>query len=169
MGFYIANGFGDSVNEPSADQMRHFLRKLDRTDVEHGAAWLATDERLALEWNGDGRLVFDREPQGVRHLLAVPLERVVQLWLALASGRLDDVEASPWKPGNGFVIAPERKRELEASQRASDRAFYESLGIERADTPCRSTGCARGAVTYSVLCRVHHFASVRGRPSPFDD
>jgi hypothetical protein len=59
MGFHIANGFGDSLKAPTVEQMRAFLDDLDITDEEHGAAWLSTDEGLSLEWNGDGRLVFD--------------------------------------------------------------------------------------------------------------
>jgi hypothetical protein len=50
-----------------------------------------------------------------------------------------------------------------------DREFFDILGAERQDTPCRRVGCSRGAITLSVLCRKHHFESIRGRPCPFDD
>jgi hypothetical protein len=50
-----------------------------------------------------------------------------------------------------------------------DRQFYELLGPERTDRPCRHEGCPRGAVSLSALCRVHHFESIRGRVSPFVD
>lgn len=50
-----------------------------------------------------------------------------------------------------------------------DRKFYDSLGPERADVPCREPGCTRGAITYSVLCRPHHFENVRRKVSPFKD
>jgi hypothetical protein len=50
-----------------------------------------------------------------------------------------------------------------------DREFYEALGGERADVPCRSPGCARGAVKLSALCRVHHFEQVQQRACPFSD
>jgi hypothetical protein len=33
----------------------------------------------------------------------------------------------------------------------------------------RRDGCARGAVPFSVLCRPHHFESIKKRPSPFHD
>jgi hypothetical protein len=48
-----------------------------------------------------------------------------------------------------------------------DREFYDSLGPERADVPCRKPACTRGAVAYSVLCRPHHFESVKRKVSPF--
>lgn len=49
------------------------------------------------------------------------------------------------------------------------RDFYESLGHERPDVPCRSTGCMRGAIALSVLCKRHHFESVQNRPCPVRD
>ncbi|HYC59570.1 MAG TPA: hypothetical protein VEK79_08385 [Thermoanaerobaculia bacterium] len=48
-----------------------------------------------------------------------------------------------------------------------DRKFYDSLGPERADVPCRGPACTRGAVAYSVLCRPHHFESIKRKVSPF--
>jgi hypothetical protein len=53
--------------------------------------------------------------------------------------------------------------------RRRDRAFYDLLGPERTDLPCRRTGCSRGAVTQSVLCRVHHCELFRERRWPVDD
>jgi hypothetical protein len=50
-----------------------------------------------------------------------------------------------------------------------DRKFYDSLGPERADVPCREPGCPRGAIAYSVLCRPHHFENVKRKVSPFTD
>jgi hypothetical protein len=50
-----------------------------------------------------------------------------------------------------------------------DRSFYDSLGLEDASKKCRRDGCQRGVVSLSVLCRVHHFESVRGKKCPFDD
>jgi hypothetical protein len=50
-----------------------------------------------------------------------------------------------------------------------DREFYESLGPENMETPCRCEGCPRGAVKYSVFCRIHHFESIRKKDCPFDD
>jgi hypothetical protein len=48
-----------------------------------------------------------------------------------------------------------------------DLAFYDGLGLERSDQPCRKEGCLRGAVAQSVYCRVHHFEMVKGEPCPF--
>jgi len=49
-----------------------------------------------------------------------------------------------------------------------DRTFYDSLGPERADVPCKEPACTRGSVAYSVLCRPHHFESIKRKASPFN-
>jgi hypothetical protein len=167
--YYIETGLGDSVDEPTPEQMLRVLEALDPGDEEHGAAWVGTTDDTSMEWNVDGRMVYSRPRRRVlRHLLGVSRDRAVDLWVLLAAGRFEDLEAEPWKPGNGFVMTPERQREIDAASLAVDRGFYDSLGPERANTPCRRAGCKRGAVELSVLCRPHHFESLRGRPSPFD-
>jgi hypothetical protein len=52
---------------------------------------------------------------------------------------------------------------------AVDRKFYDSLGSERSDVACAAAGCTRGAITLSVLCKVHHFEQIKRRPCPFSD
>lgn len=52
---------------------------------------------------------------------------------------------------------------------AFDREFYDSLGSENIETPCRHENCPRGVVKYSVFCRVHHFESIRKTNCPFND
>jgi hypothetical protein len=54
-------------------------------------------------------------------------------------------------------------------RRRLDREFYDALGAERSDVPCRKEGCTQGAVAQSVFCRAHHFEMVRWRPCPFTD
>jgi hypothetical protein len=53
--------------------------------------------------------------------------------------------------------------------RRLDREFCQRLGPENPAKPCRREGCNRGAVNLSVVCRKHHFESIRKRPYPFDD
>jgi hypothetical protein len=57
---------------------------------------------------------------------------------------------------------------LEETHRVLDRELYDLLGDER-DVPCKRVGCTRGAIVLGVLCRPHHFESIRGRTCPFDD
>ena len=168
MGCYICNGLGESAHEPSRDVMWRFLSALDPRDEEHGAAWVATDDGIALEYSVDGRLVYSRrDPRALRHMNDVPTARVLELWLALAAGDLAWIDACPWRDGNGFIWTEEKQRAMEAGEAALDRQFYDSLGAERPEVPCASRGCSRGAVLFSVLCRCHHFEQVRGKPCPF--
>ena len=174
MAFSIANGMGDSIDEPSPAQMRKFLVDVDTTDEEHGAAWLSTDDHV-LEWSGahGGLLVFSstsaESNDESRHLVDVPRERTLELWQMLAEGRLGELERQAWLPGNGWRPDPERDARFAAALRDADRAFYESLGAERTGTRCQRESCARGAVHFSVFCRPHHFESVRSKTCPFDD
>jgi hypothetical protein len=54
------------------------------------------------------------------------------------------------------------------TQRQLDLEFFNCLGEERADVPCREPGCARGAVRLSAFCRTHHFENTKKRPCPFE-
>ena len=56
-----------------------------------------------------------------------------------------------------------------AATLAVNRKFYDTLGEERADVPCHSPGCRKGAIPLSVMCRRHHFEQLMRRPCPFDD
>jgi hypothetical protein len=56
-----------------------------------------------------------------------------------------------------------------AVQSKGDRKFYDLLGEERPGEACRRPGCTRGAISQSILCRPHHFESIRCRRCPFDD
>jgi hypothetical protein len=51
--------------------------------------------------------------------------------------------------------------------RRLDREFFDALGPERAGTACKIVTCARGRISQSVFCRVHHFESVKRKPCPF--
>lgn len=172
MHFHVCNGLGDSIDAPSVEQMRAFLDDLDPNDEEHGAAWLTNDDEVSLEYEVGGNLCFSRGDAHC-HLPKVTKEKVLELWIALSRGELAVLEREDWQPGFRAPMSPEdreaRERVFAASQLASDREFYDTLGLERPATPCRHPGCDRGSVSLSVFCRPHHFASIRGRTCPFND
>jgi hypothetical protein len=58
---------------------------------------------------------------------------------------------------------------VEDSQTRLDRKWYESLGPEDSVRLCKRSGCKRGSVPMSVLCKPHHFEMVRRRECPFND
>jgi hypothetical protein len=131
--------------------------------MEHGAAWLSTDDHV-LEWSGanGGLLVFStttaQRSDGSRHLVDVSRERTLELWQMLAEGRLGELERQPWLPGNGWRPDPQREARLAGATRDAERAFYESLGAERttraasaraADAARSSGACSAGLITSS--------------------
>jgi hypothetical protein len=82
-----------------------------------------------------------------------------------ADALLSPAEPTVHPTSQEFEELPRNK----AARLRLDREFYEALGPERPDVPCRSPGCGRGAVALSVMCRRHHFEQVMGRPCPFDN
>lgn len=153
--------------------MRRFPDGIDPADEEHGAAWISDDFGNTLELNGDGTLVFDRDDSAPRHMPRVSKGRALALWLLLAQGLFDELEREPWQPGSRPSIPPEeaelRKRAIAQQRLETDRRFYDSLGPEDGSPACRRDGCSRRTLLNSVLYRVHHFRSIRGRPCPFTD
>jgi len=68
-----------------------------------------------------------------------------------------------WLPEPGAAEPPP----WEEAKLKLDREFFESLGPERMDVPCRTEGCMKGAVQHSVFCRRHHFEMVKKDCCPF--
>ena len=168
----MTNGFGDSLDAPSAGEMLEFLKALPPDDAEHGAAWLTDASGNSLEFEVAGNLAFT-SASGTRHLCRVSVERVVELWSLLASGDHAALEREPWQPGPRPPLSPDERRahELRFAEfgRTQDRNFYDRLGVEDPSSPCRQPGCARGRVAQSTLCRVHHYENVLGKPCTFRD
>jgi hypothetical protein len=70
-----------------------------------------------------------------------------------------------WLPSPGAADPPP----WEETKKKLDREFFEALGVERSDVPCRSGGCQRGAIHQSVLCRIHHYEMIKKEPCPFTE
>ncbi len=173
MAYYICNGGGDSEDSPTQEQMIQFLAKLDPYDHEHCAAWLADDDGNSLEFSICGNLRFDRIDHEPRYLFPVTKEQTLLLWLQLAAGSFDELERQVWQPGSHPPLSKEdaekRNQELAEWRLQQDRVFYDSLDQEDPSKACRSPGCNRGTVKFSVFCRRHHFENVQNRPCPFED
>jgi hypothetical protein len=173
MSSFLANPWGLSIEDPSPDAMVEVLSAIDPDDEEHGAAWLADGDGRCLEMNGNGVLVWDVPDQPPRHMVGLDARAALQLWLKLAQGFVAEIDAEPWQPGSRPRLTSEQQAERELERHRveleHDRACYDLLGAERADTACRRPGCSRGAVHQSVLCRPHHFESIQGKPCPFAD
>ncbi len=169
MAYHVTTRWGGDEVNVSEPRLREVLAELDADDDEHTSVSLTHDSEWTLAAFPGGLLIWEHLEDGEpRHMNCVSRERVLRLWLELADGNLQAIEAEPWLAGY-----PESDRE-EASKAASEqylkaaRAFYDSLGEERTNQPCRKDGCTRGAVELSVFCRPHHYESLRHDPCPFD-
>jgi hypothetical protein len=105
MSSYLHYRWGDDATDPTVEQMQAALAQFDVDDHEHPDCWVTHNESSwSLAAFGSGLVVWenielpDSKP---RHMRNVPRLRVLELWKAVASGRLDEVEKEPWLPGYG--------------------------------------------------------------------
>ncbi len=68
-----------------------------------------------------------------------------------------------WLPEPGAPEPPP----LEEVKLRLDREFFDGLGEERPEVSCKAQACSKGAVQYSIFCRIHHFEMVGKKPCPF--
>ena len=173
--YIVQTRWGSSEEAPTKERLREILRELDQKDPEHPDAWLTHESGWTLAVHEDGRVVLDNAEsrEAPRHLAAVEREKALWMWLRLARGDLAEIERLPWQPGYGPPIdAEERTRRDEAARQATlalHRRFYEGLGAENTDQLCIRSGCGRGAIQQSLMCRVHHFENVMRVSCPFSD
>lgn len=155
--------------------MRAFLAELDASDEEHPDAALIHESGWTLSVFEGGLVVYENVESGdnPRHLLGVSRDKALALWEALARGNFGEIESESWSPGYEPPRSEQEQaaivRRAEEGMLALDRKFYDKLGPENPGSLCRSPGCNRGVVRFSVLCRPHHFESIRGKPCPFND
>jgi hypothetical protein len=170
--FHIYTRWGAAVSQPSVEQMRAALAELDAEDVEQPDTSLEHESGWGLSAFGSGALVWENveSDELPRHMKGLTRERVLELWLKLAAGKIAEIDEEPWLPGYGSPPVTDAERaELEAVRLRLDRELYDSFGDERSDTPCARERCPRGAITASLFCRVHHFEMLLKRACPFSD
>jgi hypothetical protein len=174
MSYYVQTRWGGSEDVPNAKRMKEILNELDTDDPEHPDCWLEDDEGRTLSVSQSGIISYEtsEDDNQPRHLVDVTREKAFALWQLLINHDLDTLEQEAWQAGHSPPRSPEEQKRIEDEAAGitleSDKLFYDSLGDEYPDRPCRREGCRRGSVAFSVLCRVHHFESICGRPSPFD-
>jgi hypothetical protein len=100
MTFHVTTRWGEDEREPTVGRMREILAQLDAEDIEHPEVSLTHESEWCLGAYPGGLLVWENlESGGPRHMNGVSRERALELWLKLAGGRLDEIEAEPWLPG----------------------------------------------------------------------
>ncbi len=142
--------------------------------------WTLETEGKFIEWTEDdleaeANLPREAEEQNLTEGLDGPtIESIVEWADRLAGGKNDSARLEVFLYYHKFDAYPEKlgapdpppANEIIARL---DREFYDKLGNENPQKECRKDGCERGAVQFSVLCRVHHFENIKKKPCPFSD
>src|SRR5258707_3929137 len=101
MSFHLITRWGASESEPTVARMREALRELDAHGLGHPDTWLNHESGWSLSAFSNGLLVWENLDTDdiARHMNGVTRERVLELWIKLAQGRLVEIETEPWLPG----------------------------------------------------------------------
>jgi hypothetical protein len=171
MSCFLERRWGGAEENPSVEDMRSALAELEINDGEHSDTWLQHESGWTLAAHENGLLVWENleSTEAPRHMTGVARNKVLDLWVKLAQGRVHEIHREQWLLGTGTRPSQAVIDEAAATMRALDREYYNRLGPERAEVPCQREGCSRGAVRFSVLCRSHHFENVKQRICPFED
>jgi hypothetical protein len=123
---------------------------------ERGLSNLAVDRGFSVE--GLDSDTIEEIVDGVREFADPPdLELMFEAFMYY-------LRYDAFLPQRGAPPPPSRDEII----RRLDRKFYDALGDESVDEPCREEGCTRGKIANGVFCRRHHFEMVRRKPCPFE-
>ena len=171
MTYYIVRRWGSDTSAVSIDEMQIALAELDVQDEEHPDTWLTHESGWTLACHENGLVRWDNLDEGDEcwHLESVSRSEMLNLWIKLSEGKIDDIKTLNWIPGNGYrPPTAEQLQEISQWVLEGDRLFFDAL-VRQSDIQCQAPGCSRKAIVRSVMCRVHHFEMIRNKPCPFDD
>lgn len=168
-------------------KLKHIFEVASKGQLQNDFLYLPADESWTLEsegefivWTDDDLEAEEDLPRKAKELNLMEaldgqtIESIVE-WADRLSGTHDnearlevffyyyDHDAFPEKLG-GPPPPP-----VDEILRRLDREFYDKLGDENPEKKCRCEDCNRGAVQFSVFCRVHHFENIKKKPCPYSD
>jgi len=99
--FGVIHTDGSSAENPPIQSLDALYDELLSADREHGDVSVVHDDSgWSMSAHRDGRVVFEHLGKaGERHMISVPKERAIQLWIRLVAGDIDGLLTEPWKPG----------------------------------------------------------------------
>jgi len=94
---------GSGEDNPPVESLSTLYEELHSSGIVDGnVAVIHDDSGWCISAHRDGTLVFEHLGQGgERHMVAVPKERVLELWKRLIDGDIEGLLKEPWKPGYG--------------------------------------------------------------------
>lgn len=100
MGFHATTRWGGDEPEPTVERLREILGQLDAEDDEHSSVSLTHESEWCLGAYPGGLLIWENveAADNPRHMNDVSRERVLELWLKLSRGVLDEIEKESWLP-----------------------------------------------------------------------
>jgi hypothetical protein len=168
--YYVADGWRDSLDSPSVEEMREFLNRLDIDDPEHCEVWLSHHESgwtLGCLSHSEVYLDIDageEQNTAARHLTNVSREKMLMLWQKLADGKIQELETEAWLPGYTSQVPPKSDPvELHRD------FWHELITAERIpDAKCKIEECRENPITQTVFCPKHFFEKYAKIPCPFN-
>jgi hypothetical protein len=103
MAFHVTDRMGRMHRDPDIDVMDATLAELSAPDDgEHDDVCLTHESGWCLTAFSSGVLIWEHLDVGSpRHLTGVDAPAVRRLWLSLARGDIETVDAEAWMPGYG--------------------------------------------------------------------
>lgn len=104
MTFFVETRWNGSEGNLSLERLKGILQELDQQDSEHPDTWLQHESGWSLTAFESGRLVWENveEDAPPQHMLRVPREKVLQLWIRLSEGDVPTINKEPWVEGYGY-------------------------------------------------------------------
>ncbi len=166
--YYVADGWGDSVNSPNVEEMKKLLDKLDIDDPEHCEAWLThTESGWTLACHPNNEVVFENDEQNIspRHLTNVSRDKMLTLWQKLANGKIDELEKESWLSDYTSEPPPPKPDPKDVYR----NYWNELINVDRIpNAKCKIEECNQNPITFTVFCPKHFFEKNLKIPCPFE-
>lgn len=101
--FFITHRSGAMETSDDPEAVRSLLAELDSSDPEHADVSVSTEDGWTLSAFASGLVVFENIESGSapRHRRDLDPQGVLAMMIALARGRVEEIETEGWMPGYG--------------------------------------------------------------------
>ena len=92
---YIQSLWGDSLDNPTYQDVLEFIENIKRSDEEHGAFWVALEDESNLEVHQNLAVILTDAEGEEKRIQASNWEEVKQYFLFFSEGRSDFINRHP--------------------------------------------------------------------------
>jgi len=99
--FGVTHMDGSGEDDPPLESLAALYDELKLSGIVDGSvAVIHDDTGWCMSAHRDGRVVFEHLAEGGEmHMIPVPKERVLELWLGLVGGDIEGLLSEDWKSG----------------------------------------------------------------------